>query len=257
MPISRLTCESAMVKTSKSDHRDDPTSRPTPEDRVVTGKAARATAPLESHAEFRPAKSRDPVALLLGQAETRVPELVPIRHGRMLVSPFTFYRGAALVMAADLDNHPDVGLAKPAVRRRAPVEFRCVRLAGTAPGLRHQRLRRDNARPTRMGCQAAGRQSRRGGTGQRLHEEAMPQGHPGQRGELPNGDASLPHGQTILAVWYAHLNIEEALAKLQVWPDTQQGPVEEGRGRHQVDRGLDSRRRTLATVCRRPQSSPP
>jgi len=61
---------------------------------------------LEAHAEFRPAGSRDPVALLLSQAETRVPELVPIRHGRMLVSPFTFYRGAALVMAADLHTTP-------------------------------------------------------------------------------------------------------------------------------------------------------
>ena len=59
-------------------------------------------APLESHAEFAPAGSRDPVGLLLGQAASRVPELVPVRHGRMLVSAFTFYRGAALPMAADL-----------------------------------------------------------------------------------------------------------------------------------------------------------
>src|SRR4029453_677195 len=77
-----------------------------PEQRAASRKAARAKAPLEAHAEFRPAKSRDPVALLLRQAETRVPELVPIRHGRMLVSPFTFYRGAALVMAADLHTTP-------------------------------------------------------------------------------------------------------------------------------------------------------
>jgi uncharacterized protein (DUF2252 family) len=74
------------------------------------GKAARARAPLEAHADFRPAPSRDPVALLLRQAKTRVPELVPIRHGRMLVSPFTFYRGAALVMAADLHTTPTSGL---------------------------------------------------------------------------------------------------------------------------------------------------
>ena len=56
-------------------------------------------------------------------------ELVPIRHGRMLVSPFTFYRGAALVMAADLPHHPDVRPAHPAVRRRAPVQLRRLRLA--------------------------------------------------------------------------------------------------------------------------------
>ena len=85
-------------------------SRLSREQRVASGKAARAKAPLEAHAEFRPAPSRDPVALLLSQAKTRVPELVPIRHGRMLVSPFTFYRGAALVMAADLHTTPTSGL---------------------------------------------------------------------------------------------------------------------------------------------------
>ena len=62
-------------------------------DRVARGKDARALAPLESHAEFTPDGSRDPVGLLLEQAKSRVPELVPVRHGRMLVSPFTFYRG--------------------------------------------------------------------------------------------------------------------------------------------------------------------
>ena len=79
-------------------------------DRVARGKDARAVAPLESHAEFKPGESRDPVGLLLEQAKTRVPELVPVRHGRMLVSPFTFYRGAALPMAADLCTTPASGL---------------------------------------------------------------------------------------------------------------------------------------------------
>ena len=66
--------------------------------------------PRESHAEFARASDRDPVGLILGQATSRVPELVPIRHGRMLVSPFTFYRGAALPMAADLPTTPTSGL---------------------------------------------------------------------------------------------------------------------------------------------------
>ena len=79
-------------------------------DRVARGKDARAVAPLESHAEFVPARKRDPVGLLLEQAKTRVPELVPVRHGRMLVSAFTFYRGAALPMAADLATTPASGL---------------------------------------------------------------------------------------------------------------------------------------------------
>ena len=79
-------------------------------DRVARGKDARVVAPLESQAEFSPGPGRDPVGLLLGQAASRVPELVPVRHGRMLVSPFTFYRGAALPMAADLAGTPASGL---------------------------------------------------------------------------------------------------------------------------------------------------
>ena len=77
---------------------------------MALGKAARAHVPLDAHAEFAPASDRDPVALLLAQASSRVPELVPVRHGRMLVSPFTFYRGAALPMAADLSTTPTSGL---------------------------------------------------------------------------------------------------------------------------------------------------
>jgi uncharacterized protein (DUF2252 family) len=80
------------------------------QDRRARGKAARAPAPLDGHRDFEPAAERDPVGLLLGQAETRVPEHVPIRYGRMLVSPFTFYRGAALPMAADLATTPTSGL---------------------------------------------------------------------------------------------------------------------------------------------------
>src|SRR5512132_937987 len=79
-------------------------------DRVARGKDARMVTPLESHAEFQPGGSRDPVGLLLEQSKSRVPELVPVRHGRMLVSPFTFYRGAALPMAADLATTPASGL---------------------------------------------------------------------------------------------------------------------------------------------------
>jgi Uncharacterized protein conserved in bacteria (DUF2252) len=98
-------------------------------DRVARGKDARAVAPLESHGEFAPGGSRDPVGLLLGQAKSRVPELVPARHGRMLVSPFTFYRGAALPMAADLastpapvtaSRWPPISAARAGSTRRSP-----------------------------------------------------------------------------------------------------------------------------------------
>ena len=81
-------------------------------ERVAHGKAARAEVPRESHAAYEPPRRRtDPVKLLERQAKTRVPELVPIRYGRMLVSPFTFYRGAALIMASDLATTPRSGLA--------------------------------------------------------------------------------------------------------------------------------------------------
>jgi len=63
--------------------------------------------PRSSHGEWEPAPNRrDPVELLEDQARTRLPELVPIRYGRMLVSPFTFNRGAALIMTADLAATP-------------------------------------------------------------------------------------------------------------------------------------------------------
>ncbi len=84
------------------------THRPSRAERVARGKAARSTASRSSHASWQPDPGRpDPVALLEEQAATRVPELVPIRYGRMMVSPFTFYRGAALIMASDLATTPD------------------------------------------------------------------------------------------------------------------------------------------------------
>jgi uncharacterized protein (DUF2252 family) len=81
-------------------------------ERVEAGKAARSQAARSSHAMFEPAPGRpDPVELLERQASTRVAELVPIRYGRMLVSPFAFYRGAALIMASDLAGTPRSGLS--------------------------------------------------------------------------------------------------------------------------------------------------
>jgi len=83
----------------------------TPAERVARGKMARTEVPRSSHGFFEAVKDRpDPVKLLEEQGETRVPELVPIRYGRMLVSPFTFYRGAALIMASDLATTPTSGL---------------------------------------------------------------------------------------------------------------------------------------------------
>jgi uncharacterized protein (DUF2252 family) len=81
------------------------------EGRRAFGRAARVPTPRTSHATWSPPEDRaDPVSLLEQQATSRVPDLVPIRHGRMMVSPFTFYRGAALLMAADLARTPSSGL---------------------------------------------------------------------------------------------------------------------------------------------------
>ena len=80
-------------------------------ERESRGKTARRQAEPSDHGGWVPAPGRrDPVALLEEQNTTREPDLVPVRHGRMMVSPFTFYRGAAKIMAADLKDTPVAGL---------------------------------------------------------------------------------------------------------------------------------------------------
>ncbi len=84
---------------------------PSLEERRLKGRAAREPSPLAGHTGWEPARDRpDPVALLEAQNLTREPDLVPVRHGRMVVSPFTFYRGAAKIMATDLKDTPTAGL---------------------------------------------------------------------------------------------------------------------------------------------------
>jgi uncharacterized protein (DUF2252 family) len=86
-------------------------AHPTVEQRKARGQESRARTPPSDHSGWRPAADRpDPVALLEEQNLTREPDLVPVRHGRMMVSPFTFYRGAATIMAADLKDTPVAGL---------------------------------------------------------------------------------------------------------------------------------------------------
>jgi len=81
------------------------------DERKAKGRQARDQTPPSSHDKWRPAAGRpDPVGLLEEQDVTREPDLVPVRHGRMMVSPFTFYRGAAKIMAADLNDTPVAGL---------------------------------------------------------------------------------------------------------------------------------------------------
>src|ERR1700679_2351992 len=81
------------------------------DERAQRGKRARGQAPIADHAGWSPPSNRvEPVALLEEQASSRLPELVPIRYGRMMVSPFSYFRGAALPMAADLATTPNSGI---------------------------------------------------------------------------------------------------------------------------------------------------
>ena len=107
--MSQLTAE---APARRERYQLDSGLRLTPAERAARGKQARAAVPRESHAIFDPPPDRpDPLSLLAEQAKARVPELVPVRWGRMMVSPFTFYRGAALPMASDLATTPVSGLA--------------------------------------------------------------------------------------------------------------------------------------------------
>jgi uncharacterized protein (DUF2252 family) len=99
-----MTLTEAVGATKKVAH-------PSLEERRATGRGTRDRVPPSSHSGWQPAADRpDPVALLEEQNTTREPDLVPVRHGRMMVSPFTFYRGAAKIMAADLKDTPVAGL---------------------------------------------------------------------------------------------------------------------------------------------------
>ncbi len=183
-------------------------------DRAARGKDARAVAPLESHAEFAAGGSRDPVGLLLGQAASRVPELVPVRHGRMLVSPFTFYRGAALPMAADLATTPASGLrvqlcgdahlsnfgAFASPERR--LVFDVNDFDETLPGPFEWDVKRLAA-----SLAVAGRDS---GFPAKARRKIVLAAAEGYRTAM-RGFAEQP----FLDVWYAHLDIEPALAEFR------------------------------------------
>ena len=179
-------------------------------DRVARGKDARAVASLESHAEFAPGRSRDPVGLLVGQATSRVAELVPVRHGRMLVSPFTFYRGAALPMAADLATTPTSGLrvqlcgdahlsnfgAFASPERR--LVFDVNDFDETLPGPFEWDVKRLAA-----SLAVAGRDN---GFPAKTRRKIVLAAAEGYRTAM-RGFA----GQPLLDVWYAHLDIEQAM----------------------------------------------
>src|SRR3954468_2746017 len=103
--------ETEIRKRSMSGNGRKPRDHLTPEERAALGKQARASVPRSSHADWSPAPDRrDPVEMLDKQAPSRFRERFPTRNGRMLASPFAFYRGAAAIMAADLDPPPRSGI---------------------------------------------------------------------------------------------------------------------------------------------------
>jgi len=86
-------------------------SHPTRDELYALGKSLRDKCPRKDHADWQPPRNRpDPLALMEASNQGRIPQLIPVRHGRMLQSPFTFYRGAALNMAADLATTPTTGI---------------------------------------------------------------------------------------------------------------------------------------------------
>jgi len=109
--MTQLTEDIGVRRAQGSRPPAAPMAMLTPGERAELGKAARVRVPRDSHAmaDF-PADRPDPVSLLEQQAVSRVPELVPTRYGRMLISPFSYFRGAALPMASDLARTPASGL---------------------------------------------------------------------------------------------------------------------------------------------------
>ena len=203
-----------MKSAGNTQGRAEPAGQLTRADRVARGKDARVQAPLESHAEFAPTESRDPVGLLLEQAKSRVPELVPVRHGRMLVSPFTFYRGAALPMAADLATTPTSGLrvqlcgdahlsnfgAFASPERR--LVFDVNDFDETLPGPFEWDVKRLAA-----SLAVAGRDN---GFSRKDRRQIVLAGAEGYRTAMRTFA-----GQHFMDVWYAHLDVEAAIAEFR------------------------------------------
>ena len=146
-------------------------THPSIDERRAKGMEARDQAPLSSHTKWSPAADRpDPVALLEEQNTTREPDLVPVRHGRMMVSPFTFYRGAAKIMAADLAETPVAGLKVQLCGDAHLSNFGVFASPERQLLFDLERLRRDPARAVRVRREADGGELHHRGPQQRLHQ---------------------------------------------------------------------------------------
>ncbi len=184
------------------------------------GKQARAKVPRDSQAVFQVGPDRpDPVALLEEQATTRVPELVPIRYGRMLVSPFTFFRGAALIMASDLSTTPRSGLTSQICgdahlsnfgvfgSPERSLVFDCNDFDETLPGPWEWDVKRLAASVV---VAARGR-----GFSKQVRTEAIT-----GLGRVYREAIREMCGMSTLEVWYSHIDIENVLQLLQAQATT-------------------------------------
>jgi len=225
---------------------DSGVGRLNPAESAARGKTARAEVPRDSHAMFDPPPDRpDPIGLLEEQGKSRVPELVPVRYGRMMVSPFTFFRGAALPMASDLAATPVSGLAVQAcgdahlsnfglfgsAERR--LMFDVNDFDETLPGPWEWDVKRLAAslEVAARGNGFAGRQRRE------IVAAAVARYRQAMRSFA---------GMTNLAVWYAHMDMEQMQAQFDAQLRPQQRKV--------VDKGLAKARtrdsmEELAKLC--------
>ena len=156
-------------------------------------------------------KRRDPIGLLEEQARSRVPELVPIRYGTNARLAVRLLPGRRVDHGGGSRAHAGLGAARAAVRRRAPVELRGVRLAGAKPRLRHQRLRRDGARALGVGREAAGRELRDRGTRERLLRRRSGRAIVLATVRAYREAMRAFAGMRNLEVWYSSLPVEQAV----------------------------------------------
>ena len=229
------------------------------EERRARGMEARVQAEPSSHANWTPAAQRDPVALLEEQNATREPDLVPVRHGRMMVSPFTFYRGAAKIMAADLKDTPTAGLnvqlcgdahlsnfgafASP----ERTLVFDLNDFDETLPGPFEYDVKRMAASFTIA--------ARNNGFSQADARDATLASVRG----LSRGDGRSSREMRTMDIWYAHLSEQDLMAPVK----TRRRAAEvAAKARRRRDEGAKkapkkmARRRTPATACRRCRSWP-
>ena len=189
--MSVLTARAAARETQRY-QLDTGLERMTPAERAARGKEARAAVPRDSHAVFDPPPGRpDPVGLLEEQAKSRVPELVPIRRGRMMVSPFTFYRGAALPMASDLSHTPVSGLAVQACGDAHLSNFGIFGSAERRLVFDVNDFDETTPGPWEWDVKRLAASMEVAGARQRVRRQGPPRDRHGRGGQLPAGDADL------------------------------------------------------------------